>query len=286
MTEKKSNEFVLGDDQEEAVEITPKKEIEDLQFHRLSYRVTLISILIPILIGIIGYFIYNDIQKKVIKVHDTGSTEVQTLSKDTESKFSSLSVQLSKLEQNFAEKTKTLDESLTAIKNDISGISKKLKTAESNLDDLKKSTSGISGKLAPMENSLEAIKTDINETDNKLGEAISDIETELGKTKSDLLNLNSKFSGISSSKLDRTTFVSELNKINETMDQSFFDMNKKLNNLDAKINRISSSAGTTRNTPAAETGSKDNASKEVQMIRNKPAINPSSPELLEQDIQE
>lgn len=286
MAEKNARGFVLGDDKEIVVENTAKKEAQDLQFHRLGHRVTMISIIIPILIAFIGYFIYTDFQKKVTKVYDTGSTEVQTLSKDMDSKFSSLSVQVSKLEQELSEQTKTFDQSLASIKKNMDTISTKLKTTDANLNDLKKTTSGLAGKIAPIETSMGALRTEISTTEEKLTAAVSEMATEIGKSKGELVNLNSKLSALDSSKIDESRLTKEINSLNDTMDRNFFSMNKKLNSLESKMTRTPTPSATGRRTSAV-TEKKEKPSEEVQMIRNKPAIPPDEDaDMLEQDIQE
>jgi hypothetical protein len=73
-------------------------EINELKLEKISQRVTLISVLIPVLIVIVLVITYLDIKKRVTQTEDTGNIEFQKLSADLESRFSSLSVRQARLE--------------------------------------------------------------------------------------------------------------------------------------------------------------------------------------------
>ena len=77
-------------------------EINELRLEKVSQRVTLISIMIPVLIVIVLVIAYLDIKKRVVRTEDTGTIEFQKLSTDLESRFSSLSVRQARLEGDVA----------------------------------------------------------------------------------------------------------------------------------------------------------------------------------------
>lgn len=79
-------------------EQTIPAEINELKLEKISQRVTLISILIPVLIVIVLVITYLDIKKRVTQTEDTGNIEFQKLSGDLESRFSSLSVRQARIE--------------------------------------------------------------------------------------------------------------------------------------------------------------------------------------------
>lgn len=75
-------------------------EINELKLEKISQRVTLISIIIPVLIVVVLVITYLDIKKRVVHTEDVGTSEVQKLSSDLESRFSSLSVKQARLEED------------------------------------------------------------------------------------------------------------------------------------------------------------------------------------------
>lgn len=89
-----------GDDVEE----TPvASEINELRLEKISQRVTLISIIIPVLIVVVLVIAYLDIKKRVVQTEDSGAIEFRKLSSDLESRFSSLSLRQAQLEEDLSQ---------------------------------------------------------------------------------------------------------------------------------------------------------------------------------------
>ncbi len=97
-----SDKFKYDIDDYDLPEAAPEQAFREDMFtfklEKLGHRVTLITILIPILIAVIIVVSYLDIKQKVVQTQTTGTLGVQNLSKDLESRFSSLSVRQAKLE--------------------------------------------------------------------------------------------------------------------------------------------------------------------------------------------
>lgn len=100
---------------EETTETNIKTEIEDLKLEKLSHRITLISILIPLLIVVVLAVAYIDIKRRVIKTQDRGTMGVQHLTESLESRFSSLSLKQAQLEENLAKRVAAMDQSTAAM---------------------------------------------------------------------------------------------------------------------------------------------------------------------------
>ena len=281
--ENSTNGFVLGnDDKDDDTDVTIKKDIHALHVDRLSHRVTLITILIPILIGIIGYFIYDDIQKKVTKVHDTGTTEFKTLSEDLASKFSSLSVQLSKFEEETAKTVKKMEASLSALEKDVASVSKKYGTVDKRVDQANASQAQISKKLDAATRDLAALKKDFGNVEKQWDGAVEGLQSDITATQKTIDMLSTKIDKVSSSKLDRDAFVAEMNKVNEALSNLTKHVTDKLSTLETRVEKLASSRA------AAPADKPQPSANEVRMIRNTPAGQnaPSPSGLQEQDIQE
>ena len=278
--------FVLGNDKDDDTEIPVKKDIHDLHVEKLSHRVTLITILIPILIGIIGYFIYNDIQKKVTRVHDTGTTEFKTLSEDLASKFSSLSVQLSTFEEETRKTIKSMDETISVLKKDMSSVSQKYSSTDKRVDQANAASAQISKKVDAVLKDLVALQEVVGNEKKHWDDAIGDFRADITTTKKEIDTLNGKIDKISSSKLDRDTFIAELNKLNEALGNLSTNVKQKVSGLEAKVDKLSiARPATTVKDPSEKS---QPSTEEVRMIRTPPATQSPSPPsgLQEQDIQE
>lgn len=71
-----------GDDQEQ--ESYYHEEFKDLRIERISQRVTLLTILLPCLMAVAAYFGYQNLAGKLDRGRDSGSQEIQKLTKDLE----------------------------------------------------------------------------------------------------------------------------------------------------------------------------------------------------------
>jgi len=79
-------------------------QIKYQRFEKLSRRVTLLTILIPILIGIVIFIGYRDIRDMVTQSQDHGAKELTSLAQSVDSSVSNLVVGQAKLEEALAEK--------------------------------------------------------------------------------------------------------------------------------------------------------------------------------------
>ena len=83
MAKHDSNGFNFNDNQDEdyAGELY-RQEMKDLRVEKINQRVTIITVLIPCLIGIVLYIAYRDITGRVSESEFTGSKEVRALSEN------------------------------------------------------------------------------------------------------------------------------------------------------------------------------------------------------------
>jgi archaellum component FlaC len=210
MVKKNSDEFKIRfsendtDDHNSAIQ----EEISERRLEKLSTRVTLISILVPVLIFVIFTFAYLDIKQRVFSMHDTGVDELQKLSRDLESKFSSLSVKFAKFEESFAER-------------------------EASLKGIEES---FSKKIVPMEKAFSMLETSINDVKKNLQESeknISQIMTtqthNVGKKE-----FEEKFAGIEKSFEDTQNDMQTVMAQMKALDTNFKDELKLLTDYLAK----------------------------------------------------
>lgn len=83
MADENSSDFRFDADGQEP-ESFYHEELKDLRVEKLSQRVTLLTILLPCLTAVALYFGYQDLSGRVGRSNDTGSLEIQRLSKDLE----------------------------------------------------------------------------------------------------------------------------------------------------------------------------------------------------------
>jgi chromosome segregation ATPase len=151
----------LGDDVEDA-EIPTS--VNELRLEKISTRVTIISILIPVLIVIVLVIAYLDIKKRVLRTEDTGSMSVQNLSKDLESRFSSLSLRQAQLEEQLASLTEQNTQSTARIEVKLKELTDSLTT----LNTTAASKKALQSSIGDVDKKLNNIGTGLEEVQSRV----------------------------------------------------------------------------------------------------------------------
>ncbi len=73
-----------------------QEEISTLRIDKLSNRITIISIIIPCLIGAILFFAYMDMKEKVVEADTTKQNQVSRISEQFDSKLNALDIKIAK----------------------------------------------------------------------------------------------------------------------------------------------------------------------------------------------
>jgi chromosome segregation ATPase len=124
MEEEQSPTFkISGNDEPEDIR---QDELHDLKVEKLGHRVTLLTVLIPCMILVIGIIAYLDIKDRVTRSQDTGAIGVQKLSKDLASKFSSLSLEQAKINDIHAKKLPQLEKDAAFLRTKLANLQKSL----------------------------------------------------------------------------------------------------------------------------------------------------------------
>jgi hypothetical protein len=158
----------------------------DSDIHRLSRRVTILSILIPCLLCAILVLAYLDVRERLSQFQTAGSREVQTLSEDVLNKAASLSDQYVKLEKTSA----VIQERVEKIEGDITKLntSKVDKNAsemanKKRSEEVAKTFAGLQKDVAEQKASLDALATDLNQ---RLDDALTPLRTDLQAQKKEM----------------------------------------------------------------------------------------------------
>lgn len=174
MTDKKRTHFKMRIDNSESDALFTEEK-NGLKFEKLAQKVTIISILIPVLIGVILIISYLDIKTRVSTFKDTGESEVQSLSKNLESRFSSLSVKFASLEETFTIHIKKAAKTQRSLQT-------RLKEAEKSvrwLSKIKAAKKTFDQKTAEIEENLTAIRSDLQTLDSNLTSLDQSVKREL-----------------------------------------------------------------------------------------------------------
>jgi chromosome segregation ATPase len=193
-------------------------EVHELKLEKINQRVTLISILIPVLIVVVLVITYLDIKKRVVRTEDTGASEFQKLSADLESRFSSLSLRQAKIEESMTalveQNTKAeaamnvrldkLQETLKQV-NKLAADQKELKAAKAEMvkqiNDVVEASNASATQTAAITQELKKQMDEVRQSLAAMGSQVSAVEKKVAvidQTKIDkqAMDLAIKFEGL------------------------------------------------------------------------------------------
>ena len=188
MTFRNSSKFkIQAADEDRLADSLLTDQIEYRRFEKLNQRVTVITILIPILIGIVIFLGYRNIKEMVSQTQDLGAKELTSLSQSLESNISNISIKQAKLEETLAGKIADLEKMEATVQGSIkkmeASVQSSIKKTESSLAEIQ------AGKADKKD-----IAGEISGIDNKLAVVQKDLKTGLEKMHADIKSLEKKVS--------------------------------------------------------------------------------------------
>ena len=214
-----------GDDEPDSEQTLYQEEAKDRRVEKLSHRVTIISILVPVLLGVVFYISYRDITSRVSQSKDTGAMEIQNLSTQLEENFAALSVKYGDLEAALTQKLAALEKVDKAMKTNLKKAEvtvAKINATKANKKDQQDAIARLNTALnpirnelktlAPLRNDLKAVTTELASLDKDLQQQLSTLSKNVDKALKNLTKIQSDMSVLSDRKLDRDSLQLELLK--------------------------------------------------------------------------
>ena len=265
-------EFKFNGDEQEP-ESFYHEELKDLRVEKLSQRVTLLSILLPCLVGVAIYFGYRDLSGRVSQRYDTESVEVQRLSrqlenlaKDFNDKLITFTTTLSTQDKDLGN---TLEGRFATISNNINEMQKNVKSLS---EDLKKNKDTIerlnaskvdkksqaleiekiNAAITPLQTELDKLKSvgremkmlseDIADLDVKLAKQLAIAEASAEQNKRDYEQIQDSLTKLSGKTIDQDTLALEVFKLKKyfqsQISKEVSDLNQRMDSLKKQIDGI------------------------------------------------
>jgi len=252
-----------GDDEPDSEQTLYQEEAKDRRVEKLSHRVTIISILVPVLLGVVFYIAYRDITSRVSQSQDTGAMEIQTLSTQLEENFAALSVKYGDMEAALTQKLAALEKVDKAMKNNLKKAEDtvaKINATKATKKDQQDAIAKIDKGLNPLRQELKAIKsvtTELQARDNDLKQQLSTLSAntdntlkmlaafpnELAVIQKELTAIQTDLSSVSSRMLNkdalqlellkaRKNFQRDLELTKSTIDKRLASMLRKIKDLE------------------------------------------------------
>ena len=292
MTEKESKKFEMKMD-DEAPEFQVQEELEDLKVEKLHKRITRISIIIPCLVVLIILAGYFDLKKTLSSVNTKGNMGVQTLSKELESRFSSLSVKEAKIEETLGKKIAELEKataSLTTATKEAETAIKYIRSARKQDNESTASAiQQIEKTLASIPKDLEKISSDLNAMDKTSSAKLVIFSQFMDSTKNDLSTIRSEISSLKSSKADRNDLKDQQKVYQLALRQLTTSLEDRIKSVENRLNELKK-IQTSSKKQSQSKSEKLNSSNQVKIKSASEASSPPKTEtpksdtIIEQDL--
>ena len=322
MTDEFPPEFKFDGDEQEP-ETFYHEELKDLRVEKLSQRVTLLSILLPCLIGVAIYFGYRDLSGRVSQGNDTESLEVQrltreleNLAKDFNDKLISFSTTLSTQDKDLGN---TLEGRLSEISKNIDGLQNNVKALD---EDIKKSgetidrlnaskvdkksqtvaIEKINAALTPLQAELDKLKTmgsdlktvseNIANLESKLTRQLATVAASTEQNKKEYEQIQNSLTKLSGKTIDQDTLALELFKLKKyfqsQISKEVSDLNQRMDALEKEIAGIGKTSGTQKQSlkklSKAKSAAQPVASGNISPLGETSAVPPGT--IVEKDLSE
>jgi chromosome segregation ATPase len=283
MRERNASTFQFGND-EESSETILQEELQELKIEKLSNRVTILTILIPFMIGIIIVIAYLDIKNRVTRTHNTEATSIERISKDLETKFSFLSLEQAKIKDIHSKKMPLFEKSIAFLQSGREEMSQAVESLNGKNQELSDSmmveSDSMKVEIETLKDIGNQMAKDVEDVSNNLyalTETLTEMKGGLNRLNADISNLSEE--KIGKKQLDLALKLKEISNRQELLEiKTTFD--KRIDNLKRQPNNFQSSQG---QIVAVQTikGSKQSKEKPVQS-ENSPTATPSTDKSEEQ----
>ena len=253
------NEELLKRTDSEIPVSTYHEEINTLKIDKLSNRVTIISIIIPCLIGAVLIFAYLDMKERMVDVDLTKQNQVERISQQLEEKVNALDVKIAKNKFELDNKLPELDKKSISLEGQIA----KLTSTKADAKPIKDQFSNLEKRVANNANQDKAALQTIERINkqtlfsikenqdqfNKITQQIkdettlfkeefdarllelSDYEQQIGELRKNLSLLDKKFKGFEQDTVSQPSVDEKINQLNT-------DLNNHIKNLGQQVDKL------------------------------------------------
>ena len=232
-----------------------QEEAKDRRLEKLGHRVTIISILIPVIIGAVFYIAYRNVSSKVSQGQDTGAMEIQNLSAQLEEKYNVLLAKYGDLEASLAQKLEALEKADKTIKNSLKEAEDTVNRINATKVDKKDQQDAIAKidtalvpihkeleELGPLRSDLNAVTAELASLNKNFQQQMATLSTNVDQALKDLTQVRSEVAALSERKLDRDDLELELLKARKSyqrdLDITKAALDKRLDSLLEKIKSL------------------------------------------------
>lgn len=231
--------------------------VDEMRLEKINTRVTIITIMIPVLIAIVLVIAYLDIKKRVVQTEDEGSMSFQNLSADMESRFSSLSLRQARLEEQLTSLVDRNEKALARIEVKLKKLEETTQALPSDLaakKDLKAVVADVEKKLNNIADGFEESQGRLTTSVEQWRAEVVQLRAALTEADLKLTNVSEKVATLEAEKMDKPAMELALSleglKIKQSLKSSIDELSGRLNLLEKEMKSLKSEPAMPPSSPA------------------------------------
>ena len=241
MTEKDPKKFEMQMD-DESQDFQVQEPVDDSKVEKLNKRITRISIIIPCLILIIILAAYFDLKSNLTRSNVMGNMGVQSLSKELESRFSSISIKEANFEETTVKSIAKLEKAIAALQAETKEATtaiRYIRTArKSDINNTESAIHSIEKKLDSIPKELNRISSNMKNIEQSLTERLETISQFVSSSKDDLKKINSDISSLKSIKADKTALQDQQQVYQLALRQVTSNLEVRITNIENMLKKL------------------------------------------------
>lgn len=231
--------------------------VDEMRLEKISTRVTIISIMIPVLIAIVLVIAYLDIKKRVVQTEDEGSMSFQNLSADLESRFSSLSLRQARLEEQLTSLVDRNEQALARIEVKLKKLEETTQALPGNLaakKDLKTAVADVEKKLNNIADGFEESQGQLSTSVEQWRAELVQLRAALAEADLKMTNMSEKVATVEAEKMDKPAMELALSlealKIKQALKSAIDELSGRLNLIEKDMKSLKNQVARPPSSPA------------------------------------
>lgn len=197
-----------------------REDLQDSRIDKLGRKLILMAVLIPCVIGVVLFFLYLDLKKRVVQGENVDSKTFQNLSRDLDTRSGDLISRLEAVESALANRDSEIEKRIDSVKF-------RLYKAENRIKKVDKAKADKESQQALVEN-FEKLSTQLAGLNTTFTENFEDITAGLFKVRQDVTKLQVDVTTLVKEKIDRQTLAEEISRGQQKQEQKLSTLSGKM----------------------------------------------------------
>lgn len=204
-----------------------REDLQDSRIDKLGKKLAIMAVLIPCVIGVVLFFLYLDLKKRVIQAQDVDSKTFQNLTRDLDSRSGDLISRLGALESALANRDSEIEKRIDSVKF-------RVYKAENRIKNVNKAKADKESQQALVE-SLQKVSTQLTTLNTTFSESLEEITAGLFKVRQDVTKLQVDVTTLVKDTVSRQALAEEISRGQKSYEQKLTALSSR---LDKRIRAI------------------------------------------------